>query len=183
MNHRRIIAPGLALAALVALAAPAAAHDYGYQGGPYGPPPVPGYGMPPGAVYGYGWHDDYGPWDMPEAMRDRMHHRHSPAARKARAAEWMDYVREELDIQPGQEKAWNAFADAVKERAAMPRERFRSDADDPLDRQIEHLEQRIERTQAYLKQVRNIKAARDALFKVLTDDQRRTADELLDRLG
>ncbi|MFQ5509588.1 MAG: Spy/CpxP family protein refolding chaperone [Leptospirillia bacterium] len=140
----------------------------------YGGMPVPGYALMPR----YRWHDRYDDryYDGDMDTRDRRHRHH---LRAARAAEWMDYMRDELAITSKQEEAWNTFSDAVMARARMPREHFKSDSTDRMVRDIERTEHRIERMKQYLERARDVKNARDNLFSALDDTQKEIARDLL----
>lgn len=147
-------------------------YDCGYsqQIGPFGGP-GPNF---PGSWRG-GYRDHDGPFFGP----DRMTRKEFRAWRKDRTGRWMAYVKAELEITAGQEKAWDSFADAVRARAATPEKRFKSDETDRVSRDIAYLEYRIAQMQDYLEKARAIKKAREALFKLLTDDQKEIAEELL----
>ena len=151
-------------------------YDCGYnqQGGPFG-------GNGPGGPGGWSNNRHYGPsFSGPFSHGpDRMTRKEFRQWRTDRTGKWMAYVKAELEITDKQEKAWKAFSDAVRERADTPRERFRSDETDRVTRDIAHLEHRIAQMQGYLKKARALQSARGALLKVLTNEQKDIAEELL----
>lgn len=94
------------------------------------------------------------------------------------------FLRAELRISDAQAPAWNTFADALRAYAQKLRQAVAADQSvqpngpaflDRLDRQERWLSARIEG-------VRAIRAALTPLFGVLSDEQKKTADELLGAL-
>lgn len=81
-------------------------------------------------------------------------------------------LKEALAITPDQETAWNRYADAVKRRADLMqthRQQMFSDG-------FVNPDQRLTFHQEGLDQLRQVSAARQDLYKVLTPQQRATAD-------
>jgi hypothetical protein len=100
---------------------------------------------------------------------------------------WLAFLKTELKIAAPQEKAWDAFADAVRANASAMREtgmpmmgrmgrmgRWRNG--ETLPQRLAAREQMLE---AALANVKRLKAAADPLYAVLSDEQKRTAEELV----
>lgn len=102
--------------------------------------------------------------------------KHSRPMMEARLA----YAKADLEITEAQMDAWNAYADAVRKgyatmegmRADMMKAKQSGTAVDRLDA-------RIKATEAKLANLKALKPAAEGLYNVLTDEQKKKADELL----
>ena len=91
------------------------------------------------------------------------------------------YVRTALRITDAQAPQWNAFADASKAAADKLRQAYAQvmqTAGQPATAPAQ-LERRIALLSAHLEAMRTFAAATGPLYAVLSDEQKRTADELL----
>jgi hypothetical protein len=91
------------------------------------------------------------------------------------------YIRTELRITDAQAPQWNVFADAVRAQSSRLRQTvmqaMRAAARPvPAPQQIE---QRIALVSAHLEALRAVQVATGPLYAALSEDQRRTADELM----
>jgi hypothetical protein len=90
------------------------------------------------------------------------------------------YIKADLEITDAQEDAWNGYADAVRAgftamespREAMIKAMKGGNA-------VERMDARIKATETRLENLRILKPATEALYDVLTDDQKEKADKLL----
>lgn len=90
------------------------------------------------------------------------------------------YVKADLEITDAQEDAWNAYADAVRAGfTAMegPREAMMKAMNS--GNAVERMDARIEATETKLDNLKTLKPKVEALYDVLTDDQKAKADKLL----
>jgi len=95
------------------------------------------------------------------------------------------FLKAELGINDTQNKPWSAFADALRRNAEVHRtlheQMMQSDRAASL---TERLDQREKTLAARLEAVRSLNAAAAPLFATLSEEQRKTADDLLgDALG
>lgn len=179
----------LAAAATLALAAGASAqtsqdHEAHHPGGTAteAPPPAAMPGMAaPGAPMQGGMPGAMG-GDMPrmmEMMRQRM------AARAVdHVFEHIDgqlaYVRAELHITDAQQPQWNAFAEAARSAMGKLHQAY-VQAVQPGGRPLpapEQIDRHIALVSAQLDAMRSVEGAAKPLYAVLSDEQKRTADEM-----
>ena len=115
---------------------------------------------------GMGWG---GPWQRgPDAMLDRVEGR-------------LAFIKAELKINEAQTPAWNGLADAVRSAAKQHNERmkalFGGEAKDrTLPERVAAQEQALT---VRLEEIRQIKGALNALYAVLSEEQKNEADELV----
>ncbi len=91
------------------------------------------------------------------------------------------YFRAELRITDAQAQPWNAFADAVRAQAERLREATRqaiTGATEPGPAP-QQMERRIALLSAHLDAIRAVAATATPLYAALSEEQRRTADELM----
>jgi hypothetical protein len=101
---------------------------------------------------------------------------HSRPMMEARLA----YIKADLEITDAQTAAWNAYADAVRAHyGAMATAREAMSKAMQSGKTLERMDARIQATQAKLDSLKNLKPATEELFKVLTDEQKKKADQLL----
>ncbi len=164
---RRI--PILASAMLISMSAIAAAQqsdsDQSQQ---------PGFGMMGPGMMGYG---GMGPGMMGRngMMGPGMMMGYGPTMEGQLA-----YVKAELGITDAQKEAWDAYVSAIKARAdtmqsmhsAMVKAMQTGSA-------LERMEARTNAMQSMVESMKAIKPATEALYKVLTDEQKKKADALL----
>jgi hypothetical protein len=101
---------------------------------------------------------------------------HSRPMMEARLA----YIKADLEITDAQTAAWNAYADAVRAHyGAMASSREAMLKAMQSGKTLERMDARIQATQAKLDSLKNLKPATEELFKVLTDEQKKKADQLL----
>lgn len=120
---------------------------------------------------GRGWHmgDGWGPrWGGPDMMIDRIDGR-------------LAFLKAELKITDTQSAAWNKLADAIRKSVATRTERMRGkwSGDDSGKTLIERLEAHEQYMTARLDELKQIKAAWTDLYQVLSDSQKKEADEVV----
>jgi hypothetical protein len=181
-----ILAFGVAGAALAqAPAAPGAATDPHHPGTPAGAPPAtapPAQHAPPGpgtAGTGAGMMSG----DMGRMMQQMMQSRTAAASLRPfrRIEGQLAFFRAELRITDAQVPQWNAFADAVRaqgDRLRQVTQQAMGTTTGPgtLPHQVER---RIALLSASLEATRALSAAATPLYAALSEEQRRTADELM----
>jgi len=95
----------------------------------------------------------------------------------------LDFLRSELRINPSQEQAWAAFADAVRRDAEMDRDQVRDRRGvargGPEAGIVERLERRQQRLAEQSAHYERLLSALRPLYATLNEDQRRAADENL----
>ena len=151
-------------------------------GGPAGMGGAPGAGMP--MSMGGGAPTMMQMMQMMQMMGGMMAHGGAgPAAGMMRfdhIAGRIAFLKAELAITPAQERAWTAFADALKGAAAkvepMRARMPLAIAAGPLP---ERLRQQTAVLEARVAALRALAGPADALYRVLTPAQRRTADALM----
>ena len=175
MTALRNISIGLAM--LSAVTAPTAAQTTD----PHHPANAPsGASMPPGMMMNMGMPGDRMPMSMMGTMGGRM-----MEMMAEHTDGWLAFLKTELRITDAQTPQWNAFADAVRANAQGMKEMHAS-----------MMEQRGQATalperlglhetmlSAHLDAVRQIKAAVEPLYASFSDEQKRTADELVSPMG
>ncbi len=90
------------------------------------------------------------------------------------------YIKADLEITEAQSPAWNGYADAVRARrskmeamhADMMKARESGNA-------LQRMDARIKALETNLDSMKSLKPATEALYAVLTDDQKKKADQLL----
>jgi hypothetical protein len=90
------------------------------------------------------------------------------------------YLKGELDIMDAQTKAWDAYAAAVKGRVEL----IQGMHDNMVNTMqkgtaTERMDARIAGMEAMLDSLKAMKPATDGLYAVLTDEQKKVADELI----
>ncbi|WP_270933172.1 Spy/CpxP family protein refolding chaperone [Falsiroseomonas oryzae] len=181
-----ILAVTLAGIALAQAPAPGgAAPDLHHPGTPAGSPPpappaaqrstpTPGMPAPGGGMMG---------GDMGRMMQQMMQGRMAASAMQPfrRIEGQLAYFRAELRITDAQAQPWNAFADAIRAQA----ERLRQATQQAMAGAAEpgpapqQMERRIALLSAHLEAMRAVAAAATPLYAALSEEQRRTADELM----
>jgi hypothetical protein len=165
------------LVAAVALIVPVAGfaqdnHETHHPDGSSPPPKPSGPGMMnsgAGMMSGHGAMMTDG--DMP-MMGMMMNH----------AEGYLSFLKTELKITDAQTPQWNAFADAERANAKAMRDMMAAMvANRGLGTFPERLELHEKLMTARLDGLRKAKSTADALYAVLGDDQKKTADELLSR--
>lgn len=89
------------------------------------------------------------------------------------------FLRAELRITETQAAAWNAFADALRTQARARQQLQGQDTQPRPASLLERLDRRERGLAARLEGIRALKGAFAPLFAALSDDQKKTADELL----
>lgn len=93
------------------------------------------------------------------------------------------YYKAELHITDAQAPQWNAYADALRSSAARMREAMGAAASTAtaggLPPAPEQMERRINLLSAHLDALKSVEAAAKPLYAVLSDDQKKTADQLI----
>lgn len=179
-----VLALGLAGAALAQAPGSAdAEHDSHHPEAPAGTPqsvpPAPGRAAPgPGMAGPGGMMGD----DMGRMMQQMMQGRMAAAAMQPfrRIEGQLAYFRAELRITDAQVPQWNAFADVVRAAA----ERLRGTAQQAMGSAgpspaPQQMERRIAVLSTHLEAMRAVAAAAAPLYATLSEEQRRTADELM----
>ena len=145
--------------------------------------PMPG-GMPMGAAGGQGMGGDMGKMmeGMKPMMRMMMEQMDGPMGMMApeRVEGHVAFLKTEIKITDAQLPQWNAFADVLRKnakvmseaRGMMMQAATAMSAPDRADQEVKRLTARLEAIKA-------TPAATRALYAVLTDAQKKTADELL----
>ncbi len=149
------------------------------QGGQPGMGMMPGQGGQPGMMGG-----DMG--QMMQMMQRMMAMRQggmSPGAMRAfdRIEGQLAYFRTELRVTDAQMPQWNAFADAVRAQAGRLRQAYMQamqSAGQPASAPAQ-LERRAALLRAQLDTTEAMTTATAALYAVLSDEQKRLADELM----
>lgn len=168
---------------LAAQTAPNQQHDGHHPDGatpaaPAPTPPAPQAGMPmPGGMAGM-MGGEMG--RMMEMMHRQMASRHA-----MRPFERIDgqlaYYRAELRITDAQQPQWNAFADAVRAASGQLRQAVtRSMPQGGAVAAPERMERRIALLTAQADAMRSVQAAARPLYAALSDEQKRTADALME---
>jgi len=136
----------------------------------------PGMGrmMMNGPMMGYGRKGGSGPmmgFDS-EGMLDRIDGR-------------LAFIKTELAIRKDQTKQWDDLATVIRDNAEVHNSMMRSMMEDmhsgeyaelPLPERLTIMETRME---ARVEQIRSVREALDALYAVLDDDQKKTADDIM----
>ena len=178
MTAMRNVLIGLAM--LSAVAAPALAQTTD----PHHPANAPtnmssaGASMPPGMMMNMG--DDRMPTGMMGMMAGRMMEMMS-----AHTDGWLAFLKTELKITDAQTPQWNVFTDAVRANANSMKEMHASmmEQRDQATALPERLGLHETMLSAHLDAVRQIKAAVEPLYASFSDEQKRTADELVSPMG
>jgi hypothetical protein len=90
------------------------------------------------------------------------------------------FLKAELAISDAQSQPWSAFADALRERAKTMRDSMAGmmKADQPANA-ADRMDAMVKMMSVHLESMKTVAASEKALYAVLTDAQRATADELL----
>jgi hypothetical protein len=119
--------------------------------------------------------------EMMEMMRTRM--AAQAAMRPLQHVEGeLAYYRTELGITDAQQPQWNAFADAIRASAQKLRQAYGQAMQQATGQPAPvpaQLERRIATLSVLLETTRSVAAAAGPLYAALSDQQKRTADELL----
>jgi hypothetical protein len=143
------------------------------------PPPAaaaPGSGMPGGAMAGAG--------DMPMmGMMRLMMGREGMSGMGAMAGHvegWLAFLKTELKITEAQLPLWNAVADAIRANTKVMGDMSGSMMGGAQTATLpDKLALREKMMTAHLEALRRFKSAVEPLYAALSDDQKKTADELL----
>ena len=137
-------------------------------------------GMPMGAASGQGMGDDMG--KMMEGMMPMMRMMRMMHTMMApeRVEGHIAFLKTEIKITDAQNSQWNTFADVLRKNAKMMSEARgmmmqAATAMSAPDRE----DQEVKRLTARLEAIKATSAATRALYAILTDVQKKTADELL----
>ena len=104
------------------------------------------------------------------------HQAHMKAMVDARLA----YLKDELKITDAQTDAWNAYAEAVKSRVnVMQGMRESMMGSMQKGNAVDRMDVRIKGMEAMLELMKAVKPATEKLYSVLTDEQKKAADELI----
>jgi hypothetical protein len=166
MDTRRLIKISAAVAVAVCMTTAVAA-----QGGPRGERgwgwgmwgnDGPGWGMGMGMMWGRG------PWAGrgSDGMLERIEGR-------------LAFLKAELKITETQTTAWNQLADVIRSAAKQRNERMKS----VFTGESRTLPERVELQEQFmtvrLEEIKSVKAALKALYAVLSDEQKKEADEMV----
>ena len=137
-----------------------------------GAPPRGGHGRDDGRRRDDGWR--HGPHDGDDASRREGDGSVLPL--EGRIA----FLKAELAVTDAQAAQWNAFADAYRENAKAMRDSMAgiTQADQPANA-ADRSDAMVTMMSAHVDSLKAIAAAEKALYAVLTDSQKATADELL----
>ncbi len=181
-----ILAFGVAGTALAQAPAPAgAATDPHHPGAPAGAPqaatPPAQHGAPGPGMAGPGAGMMGG--DMGRMMQQMMQNRMAAASMQPfrRIEGHLAFFRAELRITDGQIPQWNAFADAVRAQSDRLRQAMQQAMGSSTGPGTapEQMERRIALVSAHLEAMRAVSAAATPFYTALSEEQRRTADELM----
>ncbi|MBU8547202.1 Spy/CpxP family protein refolding chaperone [Roseomonas sp. F4] len=181
-----ILALGVAGTALAQAPAPAGgATDPHHPGAPTGAPqpatPPAQHGAPGPGMAGPGAGMMGG--DMGRMMQQMMQSRMAAASMQPfrRIEGHLAFFRAELRITDGQISQWNAFADAVRAQSDRLRQAMQQAMGSSTGPGTapEQMERRIALLSAHLEAIRAVSAAATPLYAALSEEQRRTADELM----
>ena len=90
------------------------------------------------------------------------------------------YVKAELGITDAQKDAWDAYANAIKSRATTMQSMHTAMVQAmQTGSALERMDARTNAMQTMVESMKTIKPATEALYKVLTDEQKKKADLLL----
>lgn len=90
------------------------------------------------------------------------------------------YLKSELNVTDAQTKAWEGYADAVKSRVETMKGMRQSMISAMQDgNAVDRMEARIAGMQAMLEAMKAVAPATEALYTVLSDDQKKRADQLI----
>ncbi len=121
---------------------------------------------------------------MGQGMMGQGRMRHGRMHRRGRMSAMAEgrlaYLKAELEISTEQETAWDAYAEAVNDRASTMQGMHQSmaalmDEGSAIDR----MEARIAGMEAMLDAMKAVKPATEALYAVLSKEQKEKADELI----
>ncbi len=121
--------------------------------------------------------------DMGRMMQQMMQSRMAAASMQPfrRIEGHLAFFRAELRITDGQISQWNAFADAVRAQSDRLRQAMQQAMGSSTGPGTapEQMERRIALLSAHLEAIRAVSAAATPLYAALSEEQRRTADELM----
>ncbi|MDO9499314.1 Spy/CpxP family protein refolding chaperone [Falsiroseomonas sp.] len=179
-----ILAFGVAGTALAQAPAPAgAATDPHHPGAPAGAPqaatPPAQHGAPGPGMAGPGAGMMGG--DMGRMMQQMMQNRMATASMQPfrRIEGHLAFFRAELRVTDGQMQQWSAFADAVRTQSDRLRQAMQQAMGSSSGTAPEQMERRVALLSAHLEAMRAISAAATPFYAALSEEQRRTADELM----
>lgn len=190
-NTRKIltgiaVAAGLAVGTAIVYAAPPAGYGpgsggcaYGAGGGGYGPGMMGG-GYGPGMMgNGGGPRGGYGPGQRGGNGPGMMGGYGPGAAAGAGPVEHMDarlaFLKDQFQITPDQQAAWDAYATQAKTQAATM-QAFHSQAFSAEQTPAERIEQRADRAKLRSEQMKAMSVAVKDLYAALTPEQKAVAD-------
>lgn len=90
------------------------------------------------------------------------------------------YLKRELDITEAQTEAWNGYAEAVRARVDLM-QGMRQGMHDTMQKgtATERMDARIAAMEAMIDSMKALKPATEKLYSVLTDEQKKLADQLI----
>ena len=103
-----------------------------------------------------------------------------PAHMKAMVDGRLAYLKDELKITDAQTDAWNAYADAIRNRVSVM-QGMRESMIGSMQKgnAVDRMDVRIKGMEAMLKSMKAVKPATEKLYAVLTDEQKKVADDLI----
>jgi hypothetical protein len=177
MTAMRNVLIGLAM--LSAAAAPAVA-----QTDPHHPGNAPAAAMPPGMMMDMGETGGMSSGRM--AMGNMMGMMMGGRMMEMMAAHtegWLAFLKTELKITEAQTPQWSAFADAVRANAKGMKEMHGSMMETPKPALPDRFALHEKMLSAHLDAVRRMKAAVEPLYASFSDEQKKTADDVLSPMG
>jgi hypothetical protein len=173
MTALRNILIGLAMLSAVTASAAAQTTD------PHHPANAPsGASMPPGMMMNMGMPGDRMPMSMMGMMGGRM-----MQMMAEHTDGWLAFLKTELKITDAQTPQWNAFADAVRANAKGMKEMHASMMETPTVALPDRLALHEKMLSAHLDAVRRMKAAVEPLYASFSDEQKKTADDVVSPMG
>lgn len=118
----------------------------------------------------------HGPYGGMPGQMGTMHGGPMFGAPSARADEHLGYLKGQLNITSAQEPQWQAFADAIKQRA-QTMVAMRASMQSPAGTTTERMDQRIAFMKLGLDNMQAVDSAAKQLYSVLTAEQKATFDQ------
>lgn len=98
----------------------------------------------------------------------------------AMASGRLAYLKAELKITDAQEEAWKGYAEAVKDRVSVMQGMHQGMMTAMKSGSaVERMDARIQGMEAMVDAMKSVKPATEKLYAVLTDEQKKTADQLI----
>ena len=141
-----------------------------------------GYGSGPGMMMGRG----FGPGDMGGCSMMGMRRGAMTPGNETYAEGRIAFLKAELKITDAQDAAWNAYADTLRanSQAMVSMHKQMADTFQQKDHSVtQMLDFRIQAMRSRLAALEAMKPATDALYKALTPEQQKKADDMLPVMG